>query len=446
MQLIARVAVALCLAGAVARADDAQAGDASGAGAPGNQPVIPGAIVPEPAHPASDPDAPAPDEDTASEDSDGSPTTGAIQGGVYADSDHTKVLRSLALIGATWGNWGLNGRLGIDSVTSASLEVRSSPALSKVDTVTSASGRSSSSGGEMTDVRAEFSAGGAWNNGKGTAINLTGSAAAERDYKSVSAGANGSIDILDRTTTLLAGVSRTQNWIASVLDTSFAEQMSATGWSAGVARVLTPTDAVRAHYDGRAALGYNASPYRSVRFGDWTTTVNSKHQIIFANTIGDPGGLPEQVPDRKLSHAVAIEWLHSLRADLAIHPMLRLGHDSWGSDNLTASLDLRIAEPSWRMQLGYRYYTQSATDFFLDKYTADPSTYAFYTSDKELGPQRGHLASLGLSFVLHDSTGPSSSRLLLDLRVDGVRYAYPGYTLLPTRSGVTTSFGLTWEP
>ena len=174
--------------------------------------------------------------------------------------------------------------------------------------------------------------------------------------------------------------------------------------------------------------------------------ITAQQQIVFANTIGDAGGRPEQVPDRKLSHAVAIEWLHALRADLAIHPQVRVGHDSWGSNNLTASIDLRVARPTWRMQLGYRYYAQSATDFFLDKYTAAPSTYASYTSDKELGPQRGHLGSLGLSFVLRDSTGPVSARLLLDLRVDGVRYAYPGYTLLPARSGVSTSFGLTWEP
>jgi hypothetical protein len=418
-------------------------GNAPATAAPGNAPVdgsngLADGVVPER---ADDPDGATPTED---EDT-GAPTTGALQGGVYYDSDHTQVLRSLATIATSWGNWGVNGRIGIDSVTSASLEVRSSPALSKVDTVTSASGRSSTSGGQMTDTRAEFSAGVGWNNTRGHAVNLTASAAAERDYASVSGGLNGSIDILDRSTTLLGGVTATQNWISSVLDTTIHNTMSAVGWSAGVARVLTPKDAIRARYDGRSASGYNASVYRTVRFGDWTTTTNTKNQIIFANTIGDAGGLAEHVPDSHVSHAVTVEWLHSLASAVAVHPQLRLGHDDWGSNNLTASLDLRVAESGWRMQLGYRYYLQSAADFFLDKYTLAPAMYTYYSSDKELGAQHGHLGSFDVSFVLRDSTGPSSSRLLLDARLDVFRYTYPGYTLLPSRTSMFTSFGLTWE-
>lgn len=373
------------------------------------------------------------------------PTTGALQGGVYGDSDKTTVFRSLALIASSWGHWTLDARAGADAVTSASIDVRSSPQLSKVDVMTSASGRTSTSGGEMSDTRYELTTGGGWNDTHGHAAHLGASFASERDYTSASASLNGSIDVLDRTTTLLAGASLTDNWVSSVLDASVHETMVASGWSAGVARVLTPDDALRLRYDGRSADGFQSSPYRYVRFGDWSTSIGAHQQLVFTNTIGSADGLPEHVPDARISHALVLEWVHALADHVALHPSVRAGHDSWGIDSLTAGVELRVAEPSWRLQLGYRYYRQTAADFFQDKYVDAPAMYTYYTSDKELGDQSGHLGTLGLSLVLSEPDGPHQARLLLDTRVDAFRYVYPGFTLLPSRTSVFASIGLTWE-
>ena len=104
---------------------------------------------------SSDPDlrdvleqAPAPPEPDAPE-----PPTGTVRLGIYQDSDHTRVLRALATLAKTYDRWQAGGSFDVDTVTSAAVDVRSSPALSTVDIVTTASGRSSSSGGEMTDTR-----------------------------------------------------------------------------------------------------------------------------------------------------------------------------------------------------------------------------------------------------------------------------------------------------
>lgn len=373
------------------------------------------------------------------------PTTGAIQGGVYSDSDNTTVWRSLALISSSWGHWTLDARGGADAVTSASIDVRSSPQLSKVDVITSASGRSSTSGGQMTDTRYELTTGGGWNDTRGHTAHLSASFASERDYTSVSTGLNGSIDVLDRTTTLLAGATVTDNWVSSVLDPMLHEKMFATGWSAGVARVLTPDDAIRLRYDGRRASGYQASPYRYVRFGDWVATPGDHGQLVFTNTTGSADGLAEKLPDARVAHALVLEWVHALADHVALHTSVRGGHDSWGIDSVTAGGELRVAEPSWRLVLGYRYYAQTAADFFRDKYVLAPAMYPHYTSDKELGDQQGHLATFGFSVVLSEPDGPNQTRLLLDTRVDAFRYVYPGFTLLPSRSSVFASIGLTWE-
>jgi hypothetical protein len=323
--------------------------------------------------------------------------------------------------------------------------VRTSPQLGAVDVVTSASGRSMTSGGQMTDTRYEVTGGGTWNDTHGKTATITASAATERDYGSVSGGWNGSIDVLDRTTTLLGGASLTDNWVSSVLDPSFHGKMFAAGWSAGVARVLTPDDAIRLRYDGRGAWGDMASPYRYVRFGDWTTTTLATGQVVFENTIGSASGLPEKVPQERLSHALVLEWVHALGGHVGVHPSLRVGHDSWGVDSITAAADLRVAYSSWRLDLGYRYYRQTAASFFQDTYRMDPSMYSYWTSDKELGRQNGDLVNLELGIVLHDPTTPHESRLLLDLRADVFRYEYPGFVLLPSRVSTFVSAGLTWE-
>jgi hypothetical protein len=372
------------------------------------------------------------------------PTTGALRLGIYADNDQTTVLRSLATVAARWGNFTLGGSGGVDIVSSASLDVRTSPALSRVDVVTSASGRSSTSGGKMSDKRVAVTSTGGWNDGSGHVAALTTAFAAEADYVSVSGGMNGSFDVLDRTTTFLGGFTVTQNWVASVLDRRFRQTMHAVAWSGGIAQVLTPDDALRLRYDGAVDVGYQASPYRNVRFGDWTTAIGTNHQILFMNTIGSPDGLPENEPETRVRHAVDLEWVHALGDVLGLHSNVRVGADSWGVESAAAALDLRAALPDWRLQLGYRLYLQTAADFFEDKYTQAPSSYVYYASDKELGREVGHIVNLDVSAVLRDAK-PGGTRLLLDARLAGLYYRYPGFVLLTSRASVFAELGLTWE-
>jgi hypothetical protein len=373
----------------------------------------------------------------------GEPATGTLRGGIYRDSDQTTVLRTLGVVAHGFGAWSLTGSFGVDAVTSASVDVRSSPALSPVDAVSGATGHSSSSG-EMTDTRYQGTGGAGWKDSDGHAANLTAAVAKETDYASVSGGVSGSYDVLERSTTLLGGFSVTDNWVSSVLDPSLHHKMVAVGWSVGVARVLTRDDALRLRYDGKASEGYQASPYRSVRFGDWTAQLGDR-QITFTNTIGSADGLPERLPQSRISHAAVVEWVHSLAPGIGLHPEVRLGHDSWGIDSLSAALDLRVARRAWRLQAGYRFYLQSRASFFEDKYMDAPTRYASYTSDKELGRQVGHLAKLDLARVLIDADGPDDTRLMLDFQLDVVHYAYPGFVLLPSRDGVFASLGLSWE-
>ncbi|MFT3695666.1 MAG: DUF3570 domain-containing protein [Kofleriaceae bacterium] len=391
------------------------------------------------------PQTEVPVESTTTSSSSDEPVTGTGRFGVYHDSDSTTVLRGLATAAKEWGNWSLSATAVVDAVSSASVDVKTSPALGKVDVVTGASGRSSTTGGEMSDTRYLGTVAAGWNDTRGHTLALTTSLATERDYASVSGGLNGSMDVLDRNVTLLGGFTVTDNWISSVLDSTLHHKMAALGWSGGVARVLTPTDAVRLRYDGKYSDGYQASPYRSVRFGDWTTNTLSTGQITFSNTIGSADGLAEKYPETRLGTALTGEWVHALALGVGLHTSLRAAHDSWGVNSLTPAIDLRIAHSSWRMQIGYRFYLQSAADFFEDKYTMDPSMYGYYSADKELGRQVGHLGNFDLTFPLIDAATPNDSRMMMFFHTEVFHYDYTGYTLLPSRTSEFIEAGLSWE-
>jgi hypothetical protein len=55
--------------------------------------------------------------------------TAALRGGVYADSDHTQVYRSLASAQGTFGHFVVSAQEEVDILTSASADVRASPFL-----------------------------------------------------------------------------------------------------------------------------------------------------------------------------------------------------------------------------------------------------------------------------------------------------------------------------
>ena len=371
--------------------------------------------------------------------------TGAVRTGLYADSDQTIVFRALAALAGAFGRWSLSGSAAVDVVSSSSVDVRSSPGLSKIDVVTSASGTRSTSGGNMSDRRLAGTIGAGWRDSSGHAINLSSSYANERDYNSVSSGLNGSFDLFDRATTLLAGFSFTYNWIASVLDSTFARQMDELGWSAGVAQVLTRNDALRLRYDGAAAQGYQASPYRNVRFGDWTPSVGDNQRITFSNTIGAADGLPETVPQLRIRHAAVLEWVHAFSEGLGLYSQARLGTDSWGIESLTAAVELRTATAAWRFRLGYRFYLQSGADFYQPKYVLSPDHYTYFTSDKEMSRELGHVANLGISRVLKQPHYTGDTRVLFDATVNVLYYAYPDFVLLNSRTSGFVELGLTWE-
>jgi hypothetical protein len=369
--------------------------------------------------------------------------TAAGRVGVYQDTDETQVIRLLAAAEAAIARWHLSVRESIDVVSSASVDVRSSPFI---DAVSGASPGSTEKRAEMKDRRFETSVGAAYDDDRGHTGALSLVYAFERDYTSVGAGATGTLDLSGaRTTTLLGAINGTYNTITSVVDPLLHRNLGEIGYTLGLARVVGPNDAARLRYDGSFLGGYQSSPYRRVRFGMWRAAPRTdSNTLVFLGTIGSPDGIAETVPDWRLRHAAVLEWVHGLGDGIAVQGSARGSIDSWSLASLTLGVELRVMQPRWQLRAGYRFYAQSAADFFKDKYVMPTSNYDFYTSDKELGDETGHLGSLALGYLLQDRRA-GGSNTVLDARVDVLHYDYPGFELLPSRTSVFAEVGVRFE-
>jgi hypothetical protein len=385
--------------------------------------------------------------------------TASLRAGVYSDSDYTTVLRSLIAAGAHISKWHIDAREVIDVVSSASIDVRSASGGSaamkplRVDAVTAASrpptGPVTSSGGGtpeptvwMSDRRYETVLGGGYDDGAGHVAGMTLVYATENDYRSVGAGATGAWDLEGRNTTFLAGGRMHHDTILNVLDPLFEKTSNTVGVTCGLAQVLGVGDVVRLRYDGELVQGYQASPYRTVRFGDWTTHLNLDGTLTFSNTIGSAAGLPEQLPSTRVRHALVGQWVHGFIAGVGLASEVRLARDSWGLLSGNVGAQLRAIGEQWTLVAGYRFYVQSRADFFADQYVGAPGSYTYYTSDKSLGSERDHQLSVDVANATPDWP-VDGMKTVIDGKIAYTHFDYPGFTLLESRGSWFIELGLT---
>jgi hypothetical protein len=360
----------------------------------------------------------------------------SARGGVYSDSDRTTVFRTNASARKTFGPWSLGVDEAVDIVTSASTDVRTSGA---VDVTTGASARAP----RMHDRRFQTNLSFGWNDGVGHTATASAFAAFERDYRSLGGAVRGTFDLFERNTTVIGALNTSFDEVTSVLDPTFSAHSSGAGYALGVAQLLGRRSALRARYDGSYRSGYLASPYRSVRFGNWTTEVTPEGYTTFVHTIGPSAGVPEKLPDTRVRHAITLEVLHELLPRLGTLVSYRFGIDSWNVQSHTIAPELRFLLYDGAVaRLVYRFYQQRGADLFRGKYVLDPGAYAYFTSDKELGDMYGHEVGIGVRFARGKNEPDTRS---FDANLHWTRYQYPGFALLDARSAIILDLGGTLD-
>jgi len=136
--------------------------------------------------------------------------------------------------------------------------------------------------------------------------------------------------------------------------------------------------------------GLLSTPFQRVYFGDVQDSFIDNFHL--ADAI-------EQLPDTRLKLAIGGRLNYFINERFSLRSFYRYYTDDWGIVAHTASLEVpfKISD-KFTLYPSYRFYTQSAADYF-NEYNTALSSSAFYTSDFDLSEYSANQIGFGVSYV-----------------------------------------------
>jgi hypothetical protein len=236
----------------------------------------------------------------------------------------------------------------------------------------------------------------------------------ENDYTANQASFDISQDMFGDLTTVSLGFSRGWDEVRRRDDDVFAERVDRRTWRLGVSQILTPTLMMGLAYELVSDEGYLNNPYRSVRYLDPDSPAGYAYQ-------------PEVYPHTRVSNAASINARYYLPYRAAVSGEFRLFTDTWGIDSTTAKLGyVHPWREKWIFELGYRWYDQSAADFYSDLFPrADAQN--FLARDKELSTFTSHMITVGTTYQLPPLGWRWVQKSTINFYYDHILYDYQDF-------------------
>jgi hypothetical protein len=157
-------------------------------------------------------------------------------------------------------------------------------------------------------------------------------------------------------------------------------------------QVLGPRAVGRVAYSLVYQDGYMEKPYRYVPLFEPMTLadLDARGVTLDADNVAEyrvPERPPEEVPDRRARHALAMRALRYVDGVGAVQGDYRLYLDSWGMQAHTGAAAIRIPLGRFRIDVEDRLHWQGPVDFWRRAYTvgADGAIPAWRTMDRDLG-------------------------------------------------------------
>ena len=274
-----------------------------------------------------------------------------------------------------------------------------------IDVVTTAS--------PYTETRTQMSAGLDALNGKTQySVNFTNSD--ENDYTANSASLDISQDVFGDLTNVSFGFSRGWDEVRKRGDADFSEPIDRSTYRVGVSQIVTPRLMMGLNYELVSDEGFLNNPYRSVRYLDPGSATGFAFQ-------------PEVYPHTRTSNAASLNARYFLPYRAAVHGEYRFFTDTWGID--ASTVQVGYTHPwgkQWIFELTYRWYDQSAADFYSDLFPrADAQN--FLARDKELSTFTSHMIGLGASYELPPLGWSFLQRSSVSLYYDRFRFDYDDF-------------------
>jgi len=317
---------------------------------------------------------------------------------VRTDDDDTTVVSPRARAQKSFGeSTDLEATYAADVWTSASIDIR-----------TSASVR------EVTEQRDELDVG-VTHALEDLTLHAGYRLSLENDYDSNGLSASGSYDFADNAANLTLSVNAIHDRVGRSGDPDFARALDTLNTRLSFTQVIDPEMFAQLVYEPAFIFGYQASPYRYVGFGG-----------TGYGCVGAQECLPEQVPDSRIRHAIAVALRRALTDAFSLGLTYRFYFDDWGLSSHTALVEagLTLGEDTL-LALRYRFYVQGEVDFYKVRYGAQPANQDYYTRDRELSKTSSHRLSLELEQVVHSE--PDGKSVSFSLALAGARFRYDDF-------------------
>ena len=236
----------------------------------------------------------------------------------------------------------------------------------------------------------------------------------ENDYTANTATFDLSQDMFGDLTTLSIGFSRGWDDVRKRGDDDFDEPVDRRSYRLGLSQIVTPRLMMGFAYETITDEGFLNNPYRSVRYVDDGSPVGYAYQ-------------PETYPSTRTSNAASLNARYFLPYRAAVYGEYRYFTDTWGID--ASTVQLGYTHPwgkQWIFEAGYRWYDQSAADFYSDLFPRQ-SSQNFMARDKELSTFTSHMLSLGATYELPSLGWKFIQRSTVNFFYDRFRFEYDDF-------------------
>jgi hypothetical protein len=336
---------------------------------------------------------------------------------VRADTDNTVVYAPRTSLGAKIGDGlTLGASYAVDVWTGASIDV--------ITAATTA----------ITEDRHEANAsmGYEWKD-----VTLSGSYrySTEHDYWSNGGVLNLVFDLFDNNTTLGVSAIGAMDIVGRARTPDFRRPQNSIGGRLTFSQILDTKTVLSASAEVMRLTGYLASPYRMVGLGRMGLCGNPTRLDPDARPALGTNALdcyPENHPHERIRTALALKLRRAFGAYVSIGLDYRYYFDDWGIDSHTPQLDIAfLLGAHGTLSLAYRFYLQSRSDFYEERYTRLASSYVYFSRDRKMSAMSIH--HLGLEYAHDFELGESASAMLtLGLRAGVSRFLYTEFIGLTT--------------
>ena len=211
----------------------------------------------------------------------------------------------------------------------------------------------------------------------------------ESDYTADTYYIGVSQDFFGDLTNVSLGYARGDDEVRQNGNADFLEEIERHSYRVGISQIMAPNLLMALNYEVITDEGYLNNPYRVYRF---------------LNDPLDPGqGYQQETevyPETRTSDSASVKLLYHLPWRASLGANYRYFTDDWGIQAHTGQIGYSHAlGPHWVVDLKYRYYQQSAADFYGDLFQfAAQDDKDFRARDKELSDMSSQTVSLYVSY------------------------------------------------